>query len=303
MKNYITVGLFGSQYHIEVLKKQFEQFSSEIRVLNLNKELLKNSSIIQVYKALRQVDVIHGFSTYRFFKVFAMAKLLRKKTICHWIGTDVLTANETLRDKIWAKAVSFFVDVNLVGAPWLGEELKALNIRSFFVPLASDIADFNQEKLPSFPSVPAVLSYVPDEKANFYGLDIILKLAKELPEVKFMVVSGKGKGISFVPKNLIFLGWQENMREVYSQCNVFLRIPLHDGLSLSVLDALLLGRQVVWTNNFPHCYYTKRNYGDIKSTLQKALSNKNLNMQAVSYIKKRFHFKIIINELLQIYKS
>jgi hypothetical protein len=49
------------------------------------------------------------------------------------------------------------------------------------------------------------------------------------------------------------------MQELYSKSKFFLRFTEHDGLSLSVLEALYFKLQVLWTYSFPHVYHIKNN--------------------------------------------
>ncbi|MBA7620195.1 hypothetical protein ES703_27540 [subsurface metagenome] len=114
-------------------------------------------------------------------------------------------------------------------------------------------------------------------------------------------VSGAGKGQKNL-SNVKYLGWQDDMEPIYKQTTVLLRVPKHDGLSLMVLEALARGRQVIWTNKFPFCYYV-HSYVDVKNALLQIKEHQVLNYRGARYVIETLNEETIITRLIEIYKS
>ena len=153
----------------------------------------------------------------------------------------------------------------------------------------------------------AVLAKVADDR--LYGGDILLKLAKDLPNVTFLVVPGEDVQPSWLLSrmekmtNLVYLGWRDDMLEVYKQSAVLLRLTRHDGLSYMVVESLALGRQVVWSHNYlPYCHHVK-SYDQIKEAILQIQRNPQLNIEGAEYVRKNFNARNAIQELVKIYNG
>ncbi len=56
------------------------------------------------------------------------------------------------------------------------------------------------------PAAPGILAYLPDERADFYGAEIVRSVAAKLPAVPFAVVAGTAERQPALP-NVAYLGW------------------------------------------------------------------------------------------------
>ncbi len=183
-------------------------------------------------------------------KFLHAAKFLRKgRIVVHWVGSDVLHAqadfSEGKFDPWVARNLRHWAEV-----PWMVEEVRRMGLECDCVPLSSALIPAQ----PSFlPKQFTVLVYMPDiQKAELYGLNTILKVARELPSISFQLV-GLYKGrISEAPSNLTIRGWI-HLSSVYEHVTVLWRPVRHDGLSFMVLEALGHGRHVLWSYEFPGC--------------------------------------------------
>ena len=77
------------------------------------------------------------------------------------------------------------------------------------------------------------------------------------------------------------------MNKVYENTTVLLRIVEHDGQSLMVREALARGRQVIWSEPFPHCHYAK-DFAAAKAALSSIIRNPVINYSGVSYVQEAF---------------
>ena len=218
-------------------------------------------------------------------------RLCGRKIIRFWVGTDVVHALENRKMKFIFKIFDKMADSNIAQAPWFVEELKRIKIKSLFVPLIMPKIKTNH--LESLPKKCAILSYLPTVRQEFYGSKIVIRLAKEFPEIRFIIVANEGGNLPTL-KNVECLGYVINMDKIYDQTSILLRMPEHDGLSGMIFDALSRGRYVICSVKFPGCYHAE-NYEDVKKYLKVILKRKNrptqeLPAELYEYYKKRNRF-------------
>lgn len=257
---------------------------------------------------LHSYDILHGIYMRRFvFLSLIFGRLLGKATICHWEGTDVMKAIRETEFRSMGLILNRFVKLNIVFSENLQKELKNIGIDSVVWPIPVDSDYFATDELPPMPKEFSVLVKVADDQ--LYGSSIVFELVKDLPNVKFLVVSGQDVQPSWLlskigkTKNLTYLGWKDNMLEIYKRSTVLLRLTKHDGLSYMVIESLALGRQVVWSHNFlPHCHYVK-NYGQVKKAILEIQRNPKLNVEGAQYVRKNFSSRYMIRELIKIYNK
>jgi hypothetical protein len=161
----------------------------------------------------------------------------------HWLGSDVTYALAAARSGR-ASARLQRRPVHWAEVDWTASELEPLGISADLVPLTSTRMDFN---IVPFPETFTVLTYLPEGRPEFYGQEIVANLASALPGVRFLVAGNAGEARP-TADNIAYLGWVPEMRDVYARSNVLLRMPIHDGLSFMVLEALACGRYVIWNH-------------------------------------------------------
>lgn len=175
-------------------------------------------------------------------RIFEVCKALHKRIVKHWVGSDVLRARE---ERVVEQHATGLVEDWAVSSR-LVEELAQMGLSAKHVPL-SEVGDVELRPMPPAPLT--VLSYLPNQKFDFYGGDVVLSLAERFADVQFLVVGGDGGGRK-ASANVSFLGYQRDMSDVYARTHVLLRLPKHDGLSFMVLEALNHGRDVIWNLPF-----------------------------------------------------
>lgn len=297
----MKVGILGSEEVGKKLAKHLNDIG--VPAAFISASLRKDPAS---FLRLRDYDIIHGlYMRPSVFFSLIFGKMLNKITICHWMGTDVMTAMKETRSRLMALILNNFVDLNMVYSENLQRELEHIRINSIIWPIPADSEYFTIDELPPMPEKFSVLCKIADDW--LYGSDIILKLAKDLPNIRFLVVPGKDKQPSWLlskieeAPNLVFLGWKNNMLEVYRQTTVLLRLTRHDGLSYMVIESLAMGRQVIWSHNYlPFCHYAK-SYDQVKKTILQIQKNPKLNIEGAQYVRKSFSSKSMIKELVKIY--
>ena len=202
-------------------------------------------------KEILTADVLHSINgTIEKSMVIELALKLKKKVIMHWVGTDLLQAEKAFAE---GKFKAQFIEkpIHLTDTPWFVERLKKLNIaQAEFIPLKGFPAELQPSSLPQHFSV---LCYLPENRAEFYGIQQAIEIATALPDVTFNWV-GIENWKHNLPANIHMHGWIDNMSEFIRNTVVSLRMPQADGLSFFVLENLYQGRYVAYNQNFEHSY-------------------------------------------------
>lgn len=179
----------------------------------------------------------------------------RHARFCHyWIGTDVEnTLTEvhrgTIRNSVLARARG---ELHVAAAPWLADELNTIGLTASvaFVPVDYRVP----ETAPALPDQLSVLTYLPHGRFEYYGGSIVLAAARALDDIRFDVVGGSAPDGS-QRANVRWLGWVDDMTELYANCTVVLRIPRHDALGATVVEGLLHARHVIYTHRLPGVHH------------------------------------------------
>jgi hypothetical protein len=179
-----------------------------------------------------------------------LAMLLNKQIVMHWVGTDVLNMQEAYKvgdvDADLIRRTKHLCEVD-----WVQKELLDVGIQAEI----AQIACFTDEipTPPPFPKIFSILSYMGKGREKFYGIDKLIDLAQSFPDIPIRI-AGISQYSAPLPSNIELLGWVNDMVKEYRDCVLFLRLPEHDGLSFSVLEALSYGRYVGYTYSFRGTY-------------------------------------------------
>ena len=212
----------------------------------------------------------------------------RKPIVSHWIGSDVLSfrngkATAGWRGYINRRATYKWFRYYVADSPELANELKDMAISASVVRLLPARIEAEPELLPhDF----TVLSYWLVGKKEFYGGDIVLRLAKEMPQVKFIITGTLGAEEESL-SNVRYLGFHDNVEDLYRRSSALIRLPEHDSLSAMVLEMLARGRYVIYNKRMPGCIFAQ-NYEEAKKSLQQILTEKEPNTEGAHYVKKEY---------------
>ena len=211
--------------------------------------------------AARFRDVVRCDLAYSYTGRISMGKFLRvarsfgkSKIIMVWCGSDSWFAQA---DYAMGKMDPWVTGlVHWAIAPWLAEEVRALGVDCEYVP-ATQFLDIVPNPKP-LPKRFSVLLYVRNAlRGGLYGLDRMVEVACKLPHVEFNLFGlPEGQTVS-APPNIKVNSWTSDFAPVWEQSTVVYRPVRHDGLSLTVLEALAHGRHVVWTYSVPGCLEAK----------------------------------------------
>lgn len=219
-----------------------------------------------------------------------LAKFFRKKIICYWVGSDVLNLKNL--DKRSLNLIKHCTKHFSI-AEHIKNELLEFEIESEILAITSQ--QVIPKEIPPMPEEPAVLTYWSKERRDFYGGEIVDKLASEYSNIKFYVLGSNGEGESQLP-NLIYLNRVEDIESVFEKTSILLRLTKHDGLPSMVLEMLARGRWVVFSHRFPATEYAL-DFDECKIILDKLLSKNELNYDGINHVKIFYNETIIDNKL------
>ncbi len=211
--------------------------------------------------------------------VFAGTSDKKVKKVIHWIGSDIQTmmgltwgSNRNMVDAFKREGFIHLCECGSTQA-----ELEAMGIEAKVLPLPMPMDDF---KVTPLPKEPVVAVYCPEnnQHANSqYNLVAMKDIAESMPDVKFKFF---GHHKTRTEGNIEYVGYIENqdMPKFIQSCSAILRITLHDGLPISVIEFLLSGREaIVSVPNMSGAYYVghgkidEENYATKKEEIIKAI--------------------------------
>lgn len=171
----------------------------------------------------------------------------KNKVVVLWSGSDVLFAKDHFAqgkmDPWVASRIHWAV------SPWLAEEVRELGVACEHVQVSFvDVVG----PMP-LPEKFSVLAYIPSlKKAELYGLDVILQVARRFPGIEFNLVGLERGNVAEAPQNLRVFR-RVDLAKFFQQATVLLRPVRHDGLSFMVLEALARGRHVLYSRPLKGC--------------------------------------------------
>ena len=176
--------------------------------------------------------------------------LRKKKIVMHWVGSDTFEQQQELTEgKSHAWVLSGIH--HWAESTWMVREAEVLGLECELIPLPSARVPAKPSTLPPEFSV---LVYMPVvARGELYGLDRILKAARALPHIRFVLVGLYDGTIDNAPPNLEVHGRVPDLEEFYRRASVVWRPVRHDGLSFMVMESMGHGRHVLWTYPFRGC--------------------------------------------------
>ncbi|MBM3185526.1 MAG: hypothetical protein FJZ67_04440 [Bacteroidetes bacterium] len=224
----------------------------------------------------------------------------KKKLILQWMGTDALLAMERFKNgSIYRKYIDYAS--NFVDSPWQQEEVKSINLPIYIVPFK-----YGRELTPvDFYPEMTIFTYVAESRMEFYGWEKIKLAAQKFPFIEFRVAGLKNVSEDY-PSNIKLLGWlkSEEMDKEIVIAPIFLRMTDHDGFSVTVIEALSVGAEVIWTHP-SECIHWVKNEIELVHKIEELLvliknrnlspSIENINFSKKTYNKITLHRNYILN--------
>jgi hypothetical protein len=189
----------------------------------------------------------------------------RKRRIVHWFGNDVAALNAHPRLARRYRSARF---VHLAQDADVARKLDTLGLCATVacVPALPRI-----DVIRPLPERFTVLLYLPADRPEIYGRHQYERLMRALTgeAVQYIIVGG---GTIAVPSGVRAeqIGWRHDLSDIYERSSVLARFTQTDSFSAMVVEALLHGRHVLWSNDFP--YVTRlANFHDLEKNVRSLL--------------------------------
>lgn len=171
-----------------------------------------------------------------------LALFLKKKIFLHYVGSDVTGSIKDLQLGRYSQDLMSHANF-AANAPWLVDELIDIGITAKFIPTYVE----NDPYISSVKKKFSVLTYLGEDKENFYGLQYILHLAEVFPGLEINVIGTNNHSIFENFQNIQSHGWQSrgNLLRLVNENLIMIRMTEHDGLAHLAVDAMLCKNWVI----------------------------------------------------------
>jgi len=252
---------------------------------------------------IKKIDIIHfiGSPTVSTHGILTLLRFRswNKKVIVHWIGGDAWLATNKIIQRYYTILFKNKINLHLAIEDRLSKMLSTIGLDSIEIPLP--VAKFFD--VMSLPTKNQVIVYAPDESEYFwrrFNGPIIKKLVKEFPDIVFVILRNSGK--YFNEPNVRCFSWVENMEELYKSSIAVIRISTHDGLPTTIMEALSMGRQFIYSEPFPFCK-TAKSFEEAKILLREILEKPTINLEGSKYVREKYDSNKIADKLVEIYNN
>jgi glycosyltransferase involved in cell wall biosynthesis len=290
------LGLFSAEVakHVELQRSEWKP-----TILSTNSRLEVFASLFTLLRS----DVWYSIGspvTDRW--VYLFARLLRKPRVIHWVGSDIEYFRNTraLHKQLHNPAIKHLTEVT-----WTADELQTLGLSSDIVPLP--LRHYSGSVKP-LPKRFTILLYLPKTRPEFYGKRECERLLRHFApsDIRVFVVGG---GRLNAPEGLEVhnLGWRDDLRAIFDEVTVLVRLTPRDGLSLMVLEALSFGRYVMWSKPFPHSMQINSR-SDLVDSLQALLDRHEAGTlepqrEAAEMIRSQYSSELAVDKILAAWES
>lgn len=303
----IRIGVWGSKIWVDYFKEGFKDDEDiEVFVISKFSEFVHLSNNIDLfYIMFGWLDKDHILSF--FYWLFS-----RKPIVIHWIGTDVWRVinpqvlDLKMRVKRYLSLTLFKIYrrcYHIACAPWLKEELELVGIEAKFIPVVSPMIKEDTPIYP-LPNTLIVLSYIPLGREDFYGEEKLLQIARQNPDIKFIVVANSPDRKPKDLDNCEYLGWvsRDKMEELYKKAFCVMRLTKHDGLLGLGIEALLRGRYLIFTYDHP---FVNRavTIQEIQEALDEIRLKREPNYGGSDFVRKNYSAEVVKKQLKELFES
>lgn len=223
-------------------------------------------------------DLIYGIYLQTCSRYLLAAKLLGKKTIVHFVGSDAYWVARELsswRQKYW-RFVLEHCDLVFYVSPHLEAMIQR---KGFVLPFPIATQEFRRGKLLQVSADRDVLYYCPSGEANerIYRLAWIVEYTRGHPEEKITIIGNVAHPakyeISLPNVDVIPFVERSQMPMLYRRHKRLIRMTTEDGLPRMVHEALLAGLKVTYNGQEVESVPQEREPAEFAATFKRILES------------------------------
>ncbi len=288
-------------------------FFGKHEIIEQWKEVTKGDGRFAYCESYQELEAYSPQNTYVVFvripniaslRITMKLKLKGYKIAKFWAGTDSRYFNDAKGlEKFFSKIIyRLFINKNLSPAPWLSDVLENNGLKTDYWQSCSPIflkeeqLTLDKIPIPLKKTISKVLVYSNPDRHWIYNTKMMLELAKEHPEIKFVFVGDSTMEVDDL-NNVESLGRinQEQLFLLFNECDILLRITSHDGYSRMAIEAMYFGMHVITNWPVPHAIVCK-NKNEITQALKLEVD---FNRAGYDYIRKEFNVESWKNTLIK----
>jgi hypothetical protein len=208
---------------------------------------VKRPSVRRILKA----DVVYGIYLQTCSRYVLAAKLLGRKTIVHFVGSDAYWVNR--ERSFWRRRYWRFVLNRCDLIFYVSPHLEALTGRvGIVLPFPISTEAFREAKLAQSTPDRDVLYYCPSGQVNekLYRLEWIVDYARHHPGEKITIIGNSSHPADYqlTLPNVEIIPYVERsqMPALYKRHTTLIRMTTEDGLARMIHEALLAGLKVIY---------------------------------------------------------
>ena len=281
---------------ISLVGAHTKSLDEALRKRNYNTNLLPTTHFPS-FKKIKGSKIVLGSYFQSAWPWFVIAKLTRKKTICHWVGSDSILAVKGWKRKLQTKIFTKFVDKHIAVSERIKAELDEIGIHSTVLFHGSDIESEEIELPEKF----GVLVYFIEGREKLYGVDRVIEISEKLPDMEFLFV-GHFEPLKYTKlysqNNLHFLGFVD-MDNIWERINVIVRMTEHDGFPKVIVEAYSKGRFVIHNYPLPGVILCQTNQ-EVIEELKNLKSTKSINKAGFNLFEEQFHYDKFLKKFEEI---
>lgn len=227
---------------------------------------------------IRKADVVYGIYLQTCSRYILAAKLLGKKTIVHFVGSDAYWVARELsfwRQMYWRFVLRhcdllFYVSPHLEGM---------IGRKGIILPFPIATEQFREAKSLQVTPDRDVLYYCPSGEANerIYRLSWIIEYAQAHPNEKITIIGNVSHPAAYeihLPNvEIIPFVERSQMPKLYRRHRRLIRMTTEDGLPRMVHEALLAGLAVTYNGEEMSQVPREREPAEFAATFKRALQN------------------------------
>lgn len=222
-----------------------------------------------------------------------------KKLILQWQGTDVLQALDRQSKNSICRT---YIDYGFHGvdSPWLMDEVRRLSVKPVWMPFKYAL---QKTAIRTYDRL-HVVTYIAQNRQEFYGMSKVVSLALRFPDIPFDVY-GCHESKTILPPNIHLKGWVEHdqfLKALYAS-PIFLRLTEHEGFPVSVIEAMSFGCEVMMTMPYEKVTVAQTQQ-EILDGFQKLVQKVNQrgltpNEEMISIARREFNKATVIQDYLK----
>lgn len=242
----------------------------------------------------------------------------QKPAIIHWVGTDIINAQAQWEwgERRMFEKLSHPNIVNLVHLDEHLEEMKCVMPDAHYeiVPLPP-YRDFEVSPFQSPIMQPVISVYMPGQRQDFFNMPLIKAAAKKFPDARFEFYHHMERAEQDEPIEGTINCFRvparddDGMKKQISRSKLFIRVPVHDGLSVQVLEFATAGRSVIYNKDLPHLDYFEAtdnhedNVARLVYLIKQALARKTPNEEMAQYYRQHHSRAKYLNQMAGIIRE